>query len=270
MTGRVSLITLIIISFLSHLLFSGIYWLCGITFYEYPTDEMELAAVLWKICMPLIFLLVLLLVFLLVRKKGKPLVKTVCRILLVAFIITSSCGAFGYAMYTTALGVNGCSYTEDIQYYKQYEAYTYDDKFPEAITNDMTVVDFSYWYVYSDKDHTDLYLEVKFDNEEIMSKYVNKAIDSYSEEDINIYPNPYDPKYTDINEKDYGYISFNQYDNDKNVSMEYFVVSYSYEDLTIIYSSTHIGEEIITAQYYPKFLKRFDVEFDHKNAFDVP
>lgn len=94
-------------------------------------------------------------------------------------------------------GSNGCSYTEDINNYGQYEigeseiAY-----FPEKITDDMTVVRYSYYAKHIGGSNYDIYLEVRFDDIEVMERYLDEARASFSHNGYVEYTNPYDPTYT--------------------------------------------------------------------------
>ena len=60
----------------------------------------------------------------------------------------------------------------------------------------------------------------------------------------------------------------------KYVNMIYRSISYSYEELTIIYNYTDIGDDIEIGhdpdygKFYPKYLEKFGVQHDPKNNFE--
>ena len=139
------------------------------------------------------------------------------------------------------------------------------------------------FYKYADVDQIDIYLEVKFDDADIMEQYLTTAIDAFSETGTISYPNPYDGKYTDVirnrsviwsPEGNFAAeILFEENNSYRYVDMHYTSVSYSYEELTIIYNYTYLGSDIEVgddldqAQYYPRFLQRFGVEWDPDKSF---
>ena len=182
-----------------------------------------------------------------------------------------------------ANGTNGCSYTEDIANYGKYDKELKFDHFPDEITDDMTVIKYAYYYKYVDSSHYDIYLEVKFDDAQAMEKYLETAKEAFSENGIITYQNPYDPKYTDIImntqrilSRDGAFASEIEFEgavDRKCVDMIYSSITYSYEDLTIIYNDTCISDDITLgndpdkAEYYPQFLEHFGVEWSPDNNF---
>jgi hypothetical protein len=177
------------------------------------------------------------------------------------------------------LGPYGCSYTQNIANYGNYDREMDIAHFPESIREDMTLVSFSYFYKYIDTTQTDLYLEVKFDDRQTMEKYLTQAKEAWSENGIQEFQNPYDPGYRDFveNRQLQGFsvsrISFGGDGDYQYVDMDYRSVSYSFDDLTIIYNYTEIGNDIFLGddpergEYTPKYLERFGVEKDSANNF---
>ncbi len=214
--------------------------------------------------------------------KGKKVIRTVCTFLLIVFIPVFLYSSFILSLSISILGPNGCSYTKDIVNYGKYDKDFNTLYFPDAITDDMTVVDFVYFYKYVDTDQVDIYLEVKFDNKETMDKYLTVGKNSFSKKGFITYQNPYDPQYTDIVENRWGMYSdgslastvhFGGDKDYKYVDMTYYSITYSYDELTIIYNLTSIGNDIEIgnkpndAEYYPKFLQRFGVNWSSDNNF---
>lgn len=216
----------------------------------------------------------------------RKVISVISSVLLAISIPVTLYASFIAMLCLVILGPNGCSYTEDIENYGNYDesSYVYDVHFPEEITEDMTVVDFAYFYKYVDINQTDLYLEVKFKDAETMEKYIAEATESFGDKGVVTYQNPFDPSYTDIAKKSWSvYSSKNGYlinsvefrgDEDyRYVEMDYTSVSYSYDELTVIYNHTSIGSDIEigenkdAGEYYPKFLQRFGVEWDPENDF---
>ena len=52
--------------------------------------------------------------------------------------------------------------------------------------------------------------------------------------------------------------------------MRHSAVTYSYDELTVIYNYTRVGSDLAVGddpdmgEYYPKYLKRFNVEWDRR------
>lgn len=203
--------------------------------------------------------------------KGKKGIRGLCVFILVLLIPASLYASYITSMFTVWFGPHGCSYTQDIANYGVYDEDYSFEFFPESITDDMTVVDFSYYYKYMDRDHVDAYLEVKFKDEKTMEKHLTLAKKSVSDNGFVEYQNPYNDKYTDVIFKNsnqeirHTYISHDDY--------SYKAIIYSHEELTIIYNCTYIGDDIILGddpdkgEYYPKILKRFGVEYEDIKVF---
>jgi hypothetical protein len=216
--------------------------------------------------------------------KSKKTIRIVCMILLIAFIPIALSASFYKMIDLFVSGPYGCSYTENISNYGKYDAEFELPHFPTSITYDMTVVTFAYFYKGSDMNQSDIYLEVKFDDAATMDKHLTEAKNSFFDGVIE-YQNPYNDKYTDTigylnNSKghklyrDSNSVKFGEFNDYRYVDFFYTSITYSYEELTIIYnfsrigSDTEIGSEPDKGQYYPKFLERFGVEWDTSNNFD--
>ncbi len=255
------------LSFLWLFLALANYYIGGLSYVHYT------AAVVLRVCLFIGISLLVLAALIIAMKlifKGKQPLQAICMILIPVFA--------GFALYvgsTTVLlasflGPYGCSYTQNIADYG-----TYDDPFdlphfPKQITEDMTVVEFAYYHKYLDRDQTDIYLEVKFDDKETMGKYLSEAKKAFSGIGLVEYKNPYNELYTDvIGRHRHSYVAFDY----PCVNIYYSSITYSYEELTIIYNETDIGDDIILGsnpekgEYYPKLLERFDVLWDRKNNF---
>ena len=283
---KIGKILLVIISLLS--LFGLLFWVINIYVgglgYLYHSENVKRCAelsLLGVIPTLAIFVAVAILSF-----NRRKVISVISSVLLAVSIPVTLYASLGAMFSVVILGPNGCSYTENIENYGNYDesAYVYDAHFPEEITEDMVVVDFVYFYKYVDINQTDLYLEVRFKDAETMEKYINEAIESFGDKGVVTYQNPFDSSYTDIAKKSWSvYSSKNGYlinsvefmgDEDyRYVDMHYTSVSYSYEELTVIYNHTSIGSDIEVGEnkdigeYYPKLLERFGVEWDPKNDF---
>ena len=251
--------------------------------YLYPSQSVVNQADLAVIIAVLLFLLLLAIIVVMFKcKKAAEIIST----LLLILFLPVACYAFrfGFAI-NIIFGPNGCSYTEDIANYGKYDEDFSVQHFPKEITDDMTVVDFVYYHKYLDTWNTDIYLEVKFANEETMTEYLEQAKDSFSEKDVLEYTNPYDENYTDViawdkySNSDEWYIDhssilFGEYGDYEFVSIDYECISYSYKELTIIYNHTEItdnigiGNDPNLGYYYPKILERFGVPWDQNKNFN--
>lgn len=222
-------------------------------------------------------------VIILKRLKKKLLIRVLCVVLMVVLFGLATVQSFVFLVNCSILGSCGCSYTDDIANYGKYDKWFDIAHFPTEITEDMTVVDFVYYYKYADIDQVDIYLEVKFDDTATMEKYLTTAINSFGEYGTISYPNPYNAKYTDVirdrvvtytkGENLAARIEFNEGDTWRYVDMKYSCITYSYEELTIIYNRTVVGNDIGVGndpnrgEYYPRFLQRFGVEWDPDKNF---
>ncbi|MBQ8146945.1 MAG: hypothetical protein IJ039_09195 [Clostridia bacterium] len=272
---KILLAILSCISFLGVAFFTFIYFYDG---FDYMYYSQGVVSAIFLACVIIALSLALLVLVIVLMFKGKIGVRITCTMILIFFIPVSMVAGF-LGLAVNYFGPYGCSYTEDIANYGNYDYKFSTDYFPQSITEEMTVVDFSYFYKYVDTFQTDIYLEIKFSDRETMEKYLNTAKGAFSENGFLEYQNPYDSKYTDIIENQYqygansAYIEFTEDENYKNVEMHYYSVTYSYEELIIIYNYTGVGSDLEygnapeKGEYYPHYLTRFNVEFDPSNSF---
>ena len=277
MVDKIALVILSSIPFVGALCLFFSYYLDGIGYMYHRQDAVD--AFCWA-CVIIALLLALFISVIVFMFKGKRGVKATCAILLIISIPVSVCASL--AGFVCSFFGNGCSYTDDIANYGKYDRENPIAYFPQSITKDMTVIDFSYFYRYIDTHQTDIYLEVKFSDRITMEKYLNTAKAAFSQKGFIEYKNPYNSKYTDIVENNSvkysdGYCASSiEFDGDadyKYVEMTYYSVSYSYDELTVIYNYTDIGSDIKcgnypdNGEYYPRFLARFNVEWSKANNF---
>ena len=278
-SDKIALVVLSSILFVGAAFWFFIYYLGVFDYMYHSQDGVNL---FYRACVIIAISLALFVSVIVLMFKGKRGIKIACAILLIISIpISAYVGLLGMAV--NVLGTNGCSYTKDISNYGKYDRENSIAYFPGSITEDMTVIDFSYFYTYIDTYQTDIYLEVKFSDKDTMEKYLNTAKSAFSEKGFIEYENPYNSKYTDIVENDWviysdgGYrastIEFDGNMDYKCVDMTYYSVSYSYDELTVIYNYTDIGSDIEcgnnpdNGEYYPRFLTRFNIEWDKANNF---
>ena len=284
--GKIILAILSLCSFLWLAFCIAMYYINGLVHLYYTKNVVIGICVC---CAILLFLLAVVIAFIAMMFKPKETIRVIATILLVLLIPVSLVGSFVSLAITMYADPYGCSYTEDIANYGKYD---WDHKplhFPESITQDMTVVDFRYYYKYTCKHpnnpyhQRDYYLEVKFDDRETMDKYLTEAKKAIYGEGVVEYQNPYDSKYTDAigwhkssdDQKVYydNYVSFGDDEGYRYVDIWYSAVIYSYQELTIIYNDTSIGSDIMVGnnphkgQYYPKILERFGVEWNKDGGF---
>ena len=264
---KILLAVLSCISFLGVAFFTFIYFYDGLDYMYYSQGVVNAVIIA---CVIIALSLVVLVFIIVLMFNGNIGARITCSMLLIFFIPVSIVASYlGFAI--NYFGPYGCSYTEDIGNYGNYDFKISNDYFPESITEEMTVVDFSYFYKYVDTYQMDIYLEVKFSDKATMEKYLNTAKSTFSENGFLEYENPYNSKYTDIIKRDLS-IDFVERDDYKYVEMRCCSVTYSYEELTIIYNYTDIGSDIQygnnkdNGEYYPHYLKRFNVEFDESNS----
>ena len=277
--SRISLTLISLLAFAFAFFISAVVVL-GDKFYIYPQGISVELIVYWVIAAILLFaIMVLLLIYYwktIFHGFGHQILSFL--LVIIYFIMLSEAGWLSISAYAL-MGPQGHSYTEDIENYGAYD-YSYSPAhFPKAITEDMEVIKYSYFYKCTDIQQTDIYLEVRFDSKEKFDLYLNEAIEAFGENGVYTYENPYDSSFTDVIEKDWqiwtssndtGYAAFIEMATDdtyKYVDMVYRSVSYSQDELIIIYNLTDIGRDSEVSYYYHAYLKRFGVEFDAKNNF---
>ena len=284
----------IAISIISFLLFLCVAF-CVITYYlggkSYLYHSQEVVYDFYLACVAVLAATVIMIILIITMFKSRNFFRAIS-----TFLITVSIPVFAYASFLGIIaiplfGTNGCSYTEDIQNYGKYDEYAESfapSFFPESITDEMNVVKYVYFDKYVDIEQTDFFLEISFENKDTMDKYLTKAKEqllsnsgtSKSRSELFEYQNPYDNTYTDVIECYYSNdkwctsneIEFTDEDY-QSVDMRYSVISYSYDDLTIIYSKTFLtsgdilyGDDPDSGDYYAAYFKRFNVEFDVNNS----
>ena len=242
--------------------------------YLYHSQNVVNVFILFLVCA---FLTLLLLIGLnILMYRGKKVLQIISGIFIGLFIPVAFFAAFVTMLAGIVVGPYGCSYTEDIANYGVYDKWiSVPNYFPETITDEMTVVDYCYYYKYSDATQYDIYLEVKFDSKEAMERQLEKA-KSAANHGCGTAPNPYAPGYTDMFQKyrwregyEYGgYVRFGGREDYKYVDANYNAVIYNYEELTIIFNATQLGSDIEMdndpdmGAYTPKFMERFDLQWD--------
>ena len=281
--GKILLCLFSVISFVIGFLFASLYYVGGFGYLYHSDGVIEQMNNFLLVGIALFLVNILLIVIFL--KSKKIFIKVISVIVIIVFALM--CLFYGYIsmLFSIFLGCNGCSYTTDVSNYGKYDFEFYTPHFPEEITEDMTYVDFAYYYKYLDRDQVDIYLEVGFDNRETMDIYLAKAKQGFSDKGVVSYQNPYNEKYTDItyipsynrepgNEVNLNGIYFGSYDDTyKYVDIYYVVISYSYEELRIIYNYTNMGSDIgigddpDNGYYYAHILERFGIEWDKENNF---
>ena len=269
--GKILLAVFAFLTFLCMDFWIGIYYLGALTYEHHSEGVVHQIFGFFVVSASVLAILTAITVFLF-KKGSKKVIKTVAAALLTVCIPLCAYGSWVSFAACYILGPNGCTYTEDIAHYEEYTRY----HFPESITDDMTVKSFRYYFKYIDTYQTDLYLEVTFNDAATMKQYVAAAtavLDEMDEKGTVSFPNPYNASYTDTGT--HGRIEFRSTGNYRYVEMHYLCISYSYEDLTLIYSYTDIGSDIEMGndpdrgEYYPKYLERFGVEWDPDNSFQA-
>ena len=280
--GRIVLTILSFLGFFSVAFWIFIYYLGGLGYY-YHDQSVNRDFSIALIAIVASFILLIAIVVTMFGKAKAP--KIICTVLLIIFIPISYYATILGISINIVLGPNGCSYTEDIANYADFgEEAKLPPHFPDEITDDMNVLKYAYYYKYIDITQYDIYLEVKFADKETMKSYLDTAKAEFSEKGVEEYMNPYNSNYTDVIAYEYwswknewilhqNNVWFNDDEEYKYVEFEYSSITYSYDDLTIIFTytdvgnDTEIGDNPNAAEYYPKFLERFNVEWSQENNF---
>ena len=253
--------------------------------YTYHSDKVIRDAFVFSIIAVLLIAFVLALIIVALISKNK-LTGIISKITLAVIIPLSFCAFFAGLGILIVNGSNGCSYTNNIENYVNSDKNDFDiSYFPEKITDQMTVVQYSYYQKSIDTHNHDIYLEVKFEDVETMEQYLFIAKEAFSDSGYIEYQNPYDSSFTDIIKNTWvlysnsegsfaSIIQFEDSEEYKYVNMIYRSISFSYEELTIIYNFTEIGDDIEIGndpdygKFYPKYLEKFGVQHDPKNNFE--
>lgn len=252
--------------------------------YTYHSNKVVRDACVFGVIALLLTAFMITLIIVAIRSKKRRTVIILNSVLAASIVLSLLMFFTGFGMIFVC-GTNGCSYTTDIDTYGKYESDGFEiSYFPEKITDDMTVVQYSYYYKPVDTHNFDIYLEVKFDDVKTMENYLAKVKDAFSADGCVEYQNPYNSAYTDIVKNTWviysnvegsfiSRIQFKGSEEYKYVDMTYYSVSYSYDDLTVIYNYTAIGGDIEVGnnpdagEYYPKYLEKFNVEHNSENDF---
>ena len=280
--GKILLAIFSVLGFILTAFWVFMYYLGGLGYYYHDQSverEFSIAGILILAAFALFILIV-------VKSFSQTsAVRNICTILLVISLPVSYFATIVGAAFTMVYGPNGCSYTEDIENYGDYgEEAKLPSHFPDEITDDMTVVKYAYYYKYIDIDQFDIYLEVKFKDSETMKKYLDRAKSEFSEKGVEEYKNPYNENYTDVIaywywswsdewKLNHNSVWFNDNEEYKYVEFEYNTITYSYDELTIIFTytdvgnDTEVGNEPNKARYYPQLLQRFKVDWSQENNF---
>lgn len=198
-----------------------------------------------------------------------------------------------FAIFFTALFsdeiVDPMIYVEGAEFYNTEDYPLYETLFLKELPQEAEAVDFSY-YLYYTAEEEDTYLELKFNSLDEMQVYLDTLTatlvdyyrNSYNETQSNNgewfieCPNPYNEKYTDLFSVvfDAGYCTgadYTGYVIEKNEDLfwykcDYGIISYSYEELTVIQTSSEGWFcESVHGDYVPKYLKRFNVPLNEEH-----
>lgn len=276
-SGKFVLSILSVIMLTSLTFWGALYYIGGLS-YDYHGAGVTLAAWIFSIIAALCYLGLALFIALLFKDGVNKLLRSAVTVLLALFIPLAAYGSLIGIAVNMIMGPYGCDYTEDIADYEKVknDRGSYVEHFPDAITEDMTVVSFSYYYKYVDTSQNDIYLEVKFNDKATMEKYLSDSMNKIAGQETASYPNPYSSAYTDVALSSAA-ITFGCFDDSgyRYVDMNYRAISYSYDELTIIYNSTVLGSDIEwgnrpdRGEYRSKYLQRFGVECIAENNFKI-
>ena len=186
----------------------------------------------------------------------------------------------GFFIYISSIDLT--DYTENIEDYnteKYRLPFILVPIFLDAIPENATVVRFSH-YCYYHREDEDIYLELKFETKEEMDEYLSAIKDqcqkefepvahNYNSKDAFVeVENPYNEKYIElfykrccISRMNEEYTGYSAEDQGKGYyyDCQFAVVSYSYEELTVIQAYTSGGFYEPENKYTPKYFIRFSV-----------
>ena len=209
-------------------------------------------------------------------REGDRMVKKILRF----FVLIVFCAVIVFALYKILTAENHFWHTENVEDYNTTEYPIYEPIFLEELPKTAHAVTFchsDYWY-----EVKDIFLELKFDTEDDMRKYLTDLKIKCLKDLEDIKPpsnvewlfeqqNPYDESFTDVfcalyvtatsSESITGYrITLD--DQDKMYDCNFGIISYSYEKLTVIqsYIRGNIRESLY--DYIPKYFLRFNVPLD--------
>ena len=182
-------------------------------------------------------------------------------------------------------------YTEDIHRYRNEEYPIHSKLFPEQIPNNSTVKSYSNYFYYHEV--YDAYLELVFNSKEEMDMYLFELTQSYlqskTEEGLTKpqggwilkEQNPHNTSYTDIIGLGNVTISNGEYytgyetsiaDESVLVSANISIISYSYEELTVVHSYMYGTCNLSNGDYLFKYFTKFNIstseEYQRKILID--
>ena len=171
-------------------------------------------------------------------------------------------------------------YTEDIKNYNSEKYSIPSTIFPDEIPSNVQVVSFSYYNYWHEAE--DIYLELKFNSTEEMEDYLSvlksqcitvcKKYNSFKDENLfasekNIYNESFVDLFcliyysSDQNKSFTGYVIENNEDIIR-YKCDFGLISYSYDDLTVIHSLVQGWYLNKKHNYIPKYFVRFDIPLD--------
>ncbi len=251
------------INFFFVALFSGYYYCRWVGVYDYVNDGAVIGTIIWAVVILVSLAILIVLLVFLHRKTEKHKALQMLNLDILMLLLPISAFTAIYFLAMSAFGdIVGYSYTENVEHYQEIIApeenaiYTH---FPDINDEDMEVVNFSHFFKVTDHGRYDVFLEVRFDDRETMERYVSQAISALGERYGKTYQNPYDPSYTDSVKEEYDIHWDYCLDNtDYDIDAYYQGISYSYDDMTVLYVYTDI-EGISAEEYLPKYLQYFKI-----------
>ena len=167
-------------------------------------------------------------------------------------------------------------YTENIEDYN-YDNFVFSPIFPEQIPENAHVVSFcKYLYYHVDRD---FFLELKFDTVDEMQQYltaiISKCNNTSLTEEQSVFiesENIYDNAFTDLfytinhitfsNSRMYTGYENKLYDDGWRYNCHFGIISFSYEDLTVIHAESSGYGYNKDSRHFPRYLERFNVPLD--------
>lgn len=177
----------------------------------------------------------------------------------------------------------GVRYTEDIADYKAPGYPMFDTIFLDSIPDSAHIMSFSnysYW-----NEARDVFLELKFDSVESFEAYLSSLKTNYlNEVKDSLEPyngfiekqNPYNASYVDYmtgyhsaytSGKNYSGFEIRVQEDETVFDCCYGIISYSYDELTVIQTTTYGYFRDIIHNYTPKYLLRFQVPLNQDHQY---
>ena len=259
---KILLTVFLCINFFFVALFSGYYYCRWLGVYDYVNDGAVIGTIIWAVVMLVsIAILVVLLVFLHRKTEKHKALKMLNLDILMLLLPISAFTAIYFLSMIVFGNTVGYSYTENVEHYQEIiesEENAIYTHFPDINDEDMEVVNFSHFFKVTDHGRYDVFLEVRFDDRETMERYVSQAISELGERYGKTYQNPYNSSYTDSVKEKYDIHWDFDHDDHCDIDAYYQGISYSYDDMTVLYVYTDI-EGISTKEYLPKYLQYFGI-----------